>query len=342
MALPENYLVTAGVPARFQRANIRRILESWASHHSGPNAIPWITHKVEQAFTKRLHPRGIHICACMHDRKEHRKRHGKRGACRKCECPRYVIPFYVGKIDVEGWQREDTRRSCVVDHKTTFQVSRAFSRQYDLDAQMTGYLWGTGADICYINAVQIDVVPVSNRKCAKHGVQFAECYPEHVTMTVIGPIDRTKKQMAVWHAQTLIHIRDYWLNLNRKPDETLLIGAINGACKYCEFFDWCRQGRPLKRLHEKFTKREWKPWPAGEERDDRLFVDNSIIKSHVTCHTQARMRHGEFLTTEDQTWPLDAGTACHAFFESYFDPTRDKPSVKRAMRMFDKSYNVTE
>lgn len=326
------------LPARFEPSNLVACLLAWADQNP-LSRFPWIVEGVEVPFACRLHPEDDR-CACTHALALH---HGFKN-CKKCSCPVYKEPYLSGVKDLVGRMKDDPKRVIVVDHKTTSTLDRTFLQQFQLDSQFTGYIWAENqvrkCRTAYVNVFEIMVLPSANKKCPKHGVKFTECGPEHLNAEVKGPITRTRQQIDEWHSMAVELTARFWHSMNREMNAVTTEGRWNGGCRWCELKEWCIADRPLSPLSGWFEKRRWEPWKVLKQDLPAhvLYVDNSTLKSVATCTTQARVRYGVGYTTKQQSLPLDAGTAVHKFFESYFKGE----GVKKAIRAFRKSYPIKE
>lgn len=338
----------AELPQRYERENLIRLLRAWSDHHASLNQFPWRTVEVEHPFLLPLSDPDR--CACGHARAVHHD------YCKRCACPEFTPLYFSGKKDIRGkWfdPRVGKKKRCVVDHKSTGRLDKQFVDQYMLDSQMSGYIWSDlqefgNCEIAFVNALEVNIVPNSERKCAVHKLPFSECGTEHIKYQVIGPIVRSRQQLDDWRSEALELAARFYRNLYVTPNEVRVPGRFNGSCTRCEFIRWCDADRTMKKLNKWFDRVQWEPW-----RDDRidmpkgrvLVVDNSILKATAACDAQSRMRYGEHFTTKDQKLPLLAGTAIHKFLEVWFSErcfnnTPLRKSERRAVRAFNEIYEV--
>lgn len=161
----------------------------------------------------------------------------------------------------------------VLDHKTTtWDVNPTYERQFHMGSQLSGYLWIgqqlveqlglkepiTGA---LINAIQIRKIPDSDRKCKLHGLKYNQCGLLHLGSQLLGPYTRTQEQLSNWlrQADRLVDV----VEENKFRAVSLINngymmrqqeGQFNGHCSNCEFFDFCRRGRPWGKLDSLYKK----------------------------------------------------------------------------------------
>lgn len=342
--------MTMQTPDRLAPENIRMILSSWMERHNA-ESFPWITDPkmVEVSVCAPLFEADNNICICGH-------KHDDLGhaPCKTCTCPRWVKTIYhVGKLDLLGRLRSEPAILCPVDHKTTGKIDGRFVQQFTLDSQMSGYLYdashlsGKPVNTCFINAIEFSVVPTSTRKCPLHGVPYEECGPsEHIKYQVIGPIERTDRQIAQWK-ETAIGLAIRYHRLCGESLKTMSYvrqdGTFNGSCGFCEFREYCLADRAPKQVPLMYEQRAWSPvehvfGPKGLKKSDPLglYVDNSILAATARCSTQALMRYALNWTNAEQTGPLGAGTAAHKCLEIWFQGGTEK----EALEAFDNAYAI--
>lgn len=337
---------TNGAPDRLSTANVRAVMEAWLARHDD-DSFPWIIdpNRVEVPVAHELYrvPSGEHeydgaLCLCGHARRHHYR---AKTACRysdDCYCGQFQTTIlFVGKLDLSPRLRRDPSILCVCDHKTTWRIDQRFVRQYQMDAQMTGYPWLCGKEcgvpaheiVGFINAIELSMVPNSTRKCPTHGVKYEECGPEHIKFQVIGPIERTEGQVERWRRDAVRLALRYrklvsqYDTLGEGIDDLPTEGTFVGACRDCDCFEWCLADRPLQQVQHMFERRRWNPLEhnniAPKDVDPEMFVvDNSTLKAMATCSTQALMRYGLGYTTNEHSGPLWSGTLVHHCLEAFF------------------------
>lgn len=340
---------------RLSHANVRAVLQAYLERNS-ISAFPWITKPANVEIGVAFELFAAKQCLCGHSRVAHMKQrriHDKVEwvQCDRCMCTVYQDRIaHVGRLDILGQLREDPRVLCPVDHKTTGQINARFVQQYTMDSQLSGYLWDasqlTGKPahemVAFINAIELSVMPTSDRKCAAHGVPYAECGPEHVKFQIVGPIERTRRQIEEWRETAIELALRYRRLLHHTPasiHEVRTEGTFNGSCGYCEFREWCLADRPAKQVPHMFVQSRWDLWKhagvKGKRPDPRvLYVDNSILRTMASCSTQALMRYGLGWTGAEQSGPLGAGIAAHAALEHWFKGG----SADDALAVFDQAY----
>lgn len=189
---------------------------------------------------------------------------------------------YVGRIDalVEPKVQpagETKKVLYVLDNKSTGRNDGAFSRQFIIGSQMTGYVWAgqrlfpeyTIAGI-WINCISTQVVPNSTRKCPTHRVLYSECGWLHPKHELLGPYLRAPGEVERWRkdahalATQWKDMLDFQLNILDKPDIDYVpqYGKwVYQGCSRCELLDYCRAGRPA---NWEWEKDEWIPGDLAE------------------------------------------------------------------------------
>lgn len=159
----------------------------------------------------------------------------------------------------------------VLDHKTTGRIDSGWAGAFRLDSQMSGYVWAAQETLgervagVYINGIEFAKLPSSDRKCKDHGVQYAECSAEHAKFELLQ-FDRSPDQLATWR-QTALQLANKFANLKENFGERESLttvpheGTFHGACRYCQFSEFCAAGRPVNSLDALFIHRPWTPLP---------------------------------------------------------------------------------
>lgn len=316
--------------------NLRLVLEAWYERNEGAT-FPWRPprpEEVEIGFSYALEPERC-VCSCM--RANHRRtrlRSGKvrRTECQRCDaCPRYQELQFCGRIDLLP-QAHEGRTHTPVDHKTTYDLTALWVRQWLTSSQITGYVWAAGqycgepVSTAYVNAIALREVPTSDRECKEHAVPYNECGKLHVRFEIIGPISRSDAQVRRWvedvqrmaaaYRRALLAYhpsRHYGL-----PQE----GTFHDACSRCELQEWCENEQPSDLESLGYVRRPWSPithaMPGTKPHGPVFHMDNSTLRAAAMCTSQAVVRYGWDYTRREQTAPLRAGIAIHAALEAFF------------------------
>lgn len=331
---------------RLSHANIRSILEAWFDQHDF-DSFPWIINKKRVEIPVVMPVKALKDrCLCRHRLRDH---NDKTSGCDLCHCNQYRDKIiHVGKLDLLPNLKRDPSVFCPVDNKTTGQLNGTFVAQFSIDSQITGYMADAGYHcdtpahhlVAYVNALELSLLPTSDRKCATHKIPYVECSQLHAKFQIIGPIERSAQQIEEWRDNTVKLARQYHMLLSyteKTARDLHTEGTFNGSCRYCEFREWCLMDRSPRQVSGSFTKTRWTPWDHHQVKppaENELYVDNSILKATASCSTQAMMRYGRHWSNQGQSGPLFAGTAVHLALETWFSGG----TVNEALAAFDDLY----
>jgi hypothetical protein len=169
----------------------------------------------------------------------------------------------------------------VLDTKTTSRLTDQYVETYQLDSQMSGYIWAlqqlTDEPVvgAFINVIIFDRLPSdAKRKCREHGVVYAECGPLHAKFSLFR-VDRSPEQLEDWRQEALTLAQEWeWLFKNycqddwrTKMPQVSQRGMFNRSCQYCEFKDFCIGGRRTDPAHfdSQYILNPWRPYEMAEE-----------------------------------------------------------------------------
>lgn len=156
------------------------------------------------------------------------------------------------------------------DHKTTRVISDWWSKKFRMTSQMSGYVWatqqltGSPCGECYVNAIEVQKIPDSSRKCAKHKVAYAECGIEHINFELLV-YGRKQEQIERWKQDAEVIARQFGVLKQAFPAIEYLPfarrnGAFSDGCTFCEFSGWCAVGFDAGMAGEFVVSEEWAPW----------------------------------------------------------------------------------
>lgn len=185
------------------------------------------------------------------------------------------LVFWV-KRDLLGKDRR-SGALCPVDHKTTGRLTTWWARKFRLTSQLSGYCWFTGREYgqavgqAYVNAIQVDKLPDSMKRCAVHGVKYVECGPEHATFQVYQ-YTRSAAMVEKWKQDAIILAKKARVLARAFSDLQLLKyawrnGAFNDACMFCEFKEWCAIDFEPSAVEAMTVFDPWTPWNKGKRID---------------------------------------------------------------------------
>lgn len=157
-----------------------------------------------------------------------------------------------------------------LDHKTTGKINAFWLAKYKYSSQMTGYVWITQELFnqplrdCYINAIELALVPSSNKRCKLHGVNYNECGKEHIAFNLLI-YSRTMEQIIAWKRDAIILSRQF--EKLRKTFNSLEAipyarrnGVFSNSCDFCEFKCWCVRNFSINMKDAFVIESKWQPW----------------------------------------------------------------------------------
>lgn len=251
-------------------SNTDKILREWFEQHPiGSFNFSVKKELVEVGFAIPLSDE----CVCGHTEGFHHV-----GVCSYalCPCCEYRPAFVMwGRLDAIVQSQHDGA-IYVLDHKTTGRLTPYWTEKFRNDSQMSGYVWAAQKTLgmtvvgVYINAIEYSKLPDSPRKCAKHGVQYAECGPLHMKSELLI-YTRSPDQLEEWRQGALKLARKYRELIRTVPDlpalltETRLEGTFTGACGFCAFSKFCQANRPLHYASSMLVHQPWRPFKLDQE-----------------------------------------------------------------------------
>lgn len=161
------------------------------------------------------------------------------------------------------WIVEDkvTGELGILDHKTTGRLTPGWRDKWALDAQLTSYVWGASqllkrpVTTAWVNAIELNLLPGSGRRCNTHGMSYRECRLQHCNFAMLGPYPRTPQLIGDWGETARrfaerYAIMEVWHAVGG-PDALITLkqeGMFTGACGFCPFRQFCMAGRSPSHL----------------------------------------------------------------------------------------------
>lgn len=162
-----------------------------------------------------------------------------------------------------------------LDHKTTKKITDWWAKKFRLASQLTGYMWftseeqGVPVQECFVNGVELGLLPTSTKKCKAHGVPYSECSAEHAVFQLLR-YGRSEEQIDRWKKDALILARRFAVLKSVFEGHLELLpqvsrnGSFNESCVFCEFKEWCRRGFRQADAEQFVVYDPWEPWVGGE------------------------------------------------------------------------------
>lgn len=166
----------------------------------------------------------------------------------------------------------------VLEHKTTGQISSAWLDAFALDSQLSGYIWAAQQHVgkpvagAFLNAVEFSKLPggltpggLPPKTCREHKVRYDECGDLHANFRTVV-VSRTPEQLEEWR-KTMLHLAKRY-NIKRLSYPTLaslpqirMQGTFNNSCRWCQFKEFCKLGRPMKYITDgNLVHEPWTPY----------------------------------------------------------------------------------
>lgn len=165
--------------------------------------------------------------------------------------------LYTGRFDMLGEHKHGSL--FVVDEKTATQLGQSWSKQWEMDAQFTGYCWGAAQYGKPVAGAIIRGVSILKTK-----YDSVEC-----------PIYRSAWQIERWHGQLLKDVQrmiDIW----RTGEFSYQLDKGScGAYGGCSFSLLCNSPQPERWVGVNFEPRQWHPM-LREEREAELATGHIV------------------------------------------------------------------
>jgi len=176
---------------------------------------------------------------------------------------------FIGRMDDIG-ESKDGSGLYIVDHKFTGRISSEWTKQFQTDSAITGYIWAAAKIAkqpvigAFINAIEFSKVPTSDRKCKEHGVLYSECGVYHANFDIQVMV-RSKQQTEHWRQSAISLAKTYKTLKETFPtvkhaDLPSMQGLFNRACTWCEFSGFCGGGRQPHALEAGYVYSPWHPF----------------------------------------------------------------------------------
>ena len=216
-------------------------------------------------------------CVCGHVEERHDPVNGCQWRS-KCGCHKFLHAFILyGRMDALV-QADHDHGLYVLDHKSTKQLNSWKLEKWRMDSQMSGYTWAaqqtTGKLVAgiLINAIQVDNLPSSDRKCKEHSVAYSECGALHARFE-LAIFTRTPDQLETWRRDAVRFARAYRELAKRIPTldslhDADMGGTFRDACSFCDFKDFCAGGRPTEYIEGMLVYSPWEPFDAKPKEED--------------------------------------------------------------------------
>jgi hypothetical protein len=176
----------------------------------------------------------------------------------------------VGRIDLLP-EDSQSKSLMVLDWKTTGKISDWWLKDWRMDTGLNGYYWATTRFMpnqlvpgCVVGGIELPQLPGKDnpgRKCAKHGLPYAECRKFHPNHQVFQ-IGMENHMIEEWHrlalgqAKRLKSLIDTYSVDKSGVKYVRMSGKLCGMCTFCDYLDFCLAGRPIDWIGTVLSYRE--------------------------------------------------------------------------------------
>ena len=167
----------------------------------------------------------------------------------------------------------------VLEHKTTARIDKLWRRQWNMSAQLMGYVYAAqqlfpelNVRGALVNGIELPLLPPRDgdltKKCrrADHkGLTYAECQGAHAAHEMLGPFTFSQAQLEQWKwslemaAQRLRKLQDTY-PMDGLPMEGRFIFDMStrgNACNNCMYKAFCLSGRPVEMIDSMMVEEKW-------------------------------------------------------------------------------------
>ena len=188
--------------------------------------------------------------------------------------------------DIIIWAKRDllvkdkaTRIILPLDHKSTGAVNFRWQNGWQLASQLAGYTWLTAKQTkgictgCYVNAIEMRMLPTSTRRCPTHKMPYNECRLEHAVIKLLF-YEYTQDMQDAWRSTAIMLTKRLqkikkWYPTIEMVSYAPTEGMFNRSCAFCGFKKYCRAGRPAHAVDQFLQYNHFAPW----ESEERVFFD---------------------------------------------------------------------
>ena len=161
--------------------------------------------------------------------------------------PETGLPLqYAGRFDMLATDSND--RYYIVDEKTTSRLGDSWYLQWDMDSQMTGYIWAVKHERCSTVNSPIEVM------AQVRGVSILKNDYGHAEVNIV----RSQHMIDIWHEQLLHDIQHMIVCWKSKWWDQSFSQACTDYGRLCDFAMLCKSVNP-ERLLGDYKEIEWNP-----------------------------------------------------------------------------------
>ena len=154
---------------------------------------------------------------------------------------------YAGRMDFCG--TDDAGNIVIIDEKTTGRLGDSWWQQWDLDAQMTGYIWSKRQNYSLIDGDMPDI------SAQIRGVSILKGGNGHVEV----PITRTRFMVNRWYGQMLRDVTRMISSYKTGQWDFNLSDSCTSYNRPCEFTKLCLRPNPEQHIDGEYKVVVWNP-----------------------------------------------------------------------------------
>src|SRR5215813_10731933 len=157
-----------------------------------------------------------------------------------------------------------------LDWKTTKKVTDWWTDKTKVRSQFLGQLWigeqqGESLEGVVLGVVEIPEKHRSEQVCKEHKVSFQQCSIRHAGYDWVY-VTPKRLELPMWQRGAVMMAKAEAEGVEGVAD-VLMEGRFNESCTFCEYRDWCKDGRPTKPANVRalFEKRRSEERRVGKE-----------------------------------------------------------------------------
>jgi len=218
----------------------------------------------------------------------------------------HVWTLMVGVLDALA-RSASTGNWMVLDHKTVAHVDAQYRAGIHTDPQFTIYCKAAEAHLAslppgtrgpdgttrrmvegaVINALEIGLLPGSNKRCNKHGMPYKECRLLHCVFDVLTTERDAQESKRCMDAFAHV-VRQYWRVAQTQDITQVPMDGrfVRGSCPRCSFNPVCNMANRERALAAITGPNTWQPYPQAPVPGSVLWFDDEgqftqYVKQHI-------------------------------------------------------------
>jgi hypothetical protein len=217
----------------------------------------------------------------------------------------HVWTLVVGVLDALA-RSTSTGNWVVLDHKTVASVDAQYRAGIHTDPQFTVYCKAAEAHLAslppgargpdgstrrvvegaVVNALEIGLLPSSDKRCKKHGLPYRQCRLEHCVFDVLATERDAQESKRCMDA--FVHVvRQYWRVAQTQDIAQVPLDGrfVRGSCPRCSFSPVCNMADRNRALAAITEPNTWRPYPQAPVPGSVLwFADQDQFEQYTRQH----------------------------------------------------------